>query len=155
MLDPKPALASARFAAADPAMTGSLTPSRFRAPTADPAAEWREEEFAQVEALDGRTLAARALRIRLSGLELPQAEEVCRTLDGRLESCAVRAATQLELVTRFRKVTCRYRLESAGEGAGTCRIGASDIAERLLRTGLVKRAKAGEIAMAASQTAVN
>jgi hypothetical protein len=138
ILDRRPASpALARFGAS-PDVTGSLTPAGFRAPTGN-ASGWREQEFAQVEALDGRTLAAPALRIRLSGLALPPADQVCRTLDGRLEPCAARAATQLALMTRHRKVACRYRLESTGEAVGTCRLGDSDLAERLVRTGYVKR----------------
>ena len=137
MLDPRPTDRPARFSASGPADIASLTPSQFRAP--DAAAGWREEEFAQVQALDGRTIAAPSLRIRLSGLELPQAEEVCRTLDGRLESCAARAATQLELITRHRKVSCRYRVETAGDAVGACRVGGADLAERLLRAGFVRR----------------
>ncbi|HKG82711.1 MAG TPA: hypothetical protein VKB16_06080, partial [Beijerinckiaceae bacterium] len=66
--------------------------------------------------------------------------EVCRTLDGRLEPCLARAATQLELITRFRKVSCRYRIEAPGEASGSCRIGATDLAERMARTGFAKRA---------------
>jgi hypothetical protein len=150
LLDPRPASTElARFIASSPAMTGSLTPGFRGASAGGPAPEWREEEFAQVEALDGRTLAARALRIRLSDLELPQGDDICRTLDGRLEACAARAATQLDLMTRHRKVTCRYRLEAAGEAVGTCRIGGGDVAERLLRAGFVKHsAKVARIAMA-------
>ena len=68
-------------------------------------------------------------------------------LDGRLEACAARAATQLELLIRHRKVTCRYRVEVAGEALGACRVGASDIGERLVRTGFIKRP--GEPASAA------
>ena len=51
----------------------------------------------------------------------------------------MRAATPLELMTRARKLTCRYRLESATDGVGACRIGDSDLAARMLRTGYVKR----------------
>jgi endonuclease YncB( thermonuclease family) len=123
---------------ADPISTGSLTPGMFRAAAA-PSREWREEEFRNVEALDGGTLATGALRIRLAGIALPKTEEICRTLDGRLEPCATRAATQLELLTRSRKVSCRYRMDSAVEAIGTCRVGTTDLAERLLRTGYAKR----------------
>jgi hypothetical protein len=77
--------------------------------------------------------------VRLDGLLLPAADETCRTLDGRLEPCLARAATQLELLTRWRRVTCRYRLETSSEGVGHCRIGASDVADRLLRTGFARR----------------
>jgi hypothetical protein len=145
----------ARFAkAGEPAVTGSLVPGGF-APAA-PASEWRDEEFAQIQALDGRTLAASSVRIRLSGLELPGAGDICRTLDGRLEPCLARAATQLELITRFRKVSCRYRIEAPGEASGSCRIGATDLAERMARTGFAKRApEAGRLALVATATGVN
>ncbi|MFL5326966.1 MAG: hypothetical protein ACJ8A4_22340 [Microvirga sp.] len=145
----------ARFAkAGEPAVTGSLVPGGF-AP-APGASEWRNEEFAQIQALDGRTLAASSVRIRLAGLELPGAGEVCRTLDGRLEPCLARAATQLELITRFRKVSCRYRIEAPGEASGSCRIGTTDLAERMARTGFAKRApEAGRLALAAAATGVN
>ena len=145
----------ARFAkAGEPAVTGSLVPGGF-AP-APRASEWREEEFAQIQALDGRTLAASSVRIRLAGLELPGAGEVCRTLDGRLEPCLARAATQLELITRFRKVSCRYRIEAPGEASGSCRIGATELAERMARTGFAKRApETGRLALAAAATGVN
>jgi hypothetical protein len=59
-------------------------------------------------------------------------------------------------MTRHRKVTCRYRVEAAGEAAGTCRVGASDIGERLLRTGLLKRSgEPARVAMAASSASAN
>jgi hypothetical protein len=145
-------LAQARFTKREPVVTGSFVPGE---PAAAPrAGEWREEEFAQVQALDGRTLAAPSLRIRLSGLALPRADEVCRTLDGRLESCAARAATQLELVTRHRTVSCRYRLVAPGEAAGACRVGGSDLADRMIRTGFVKRLpEVGQVAMAPAPSA--
>ncbi|HEX8663053.1 MAG TPA: hypothetical protein VF744_03370 [Beijerinckiaceae bacterium] len=147
--------AQARFAKIDPAVTGSLMPGAFE-PPAPRSGEWREEEFAQVRALDGRTLAAPAVVVRLSGLELPESGEVCRTLDGRLEPCAVRAATQLELMTRHRKVACRYRIEARGEAVGTCRVGTSDLAERMLRTGFARRAPGTErVAMAPALSSAN
>jgi endonuclease YncB( thermonuclease family) len=112
---------------------------RSFAPRGPAANEWREEEFAAVAVVDGRTLAAGALRIRLVGLDLPMPEQVCRTLDGRLEHCTARAATQLELLTRWRKVTCRYRLAGAEEAVGHCRIGTSDLAERMVKSGYAWR----------------
>jgi endonuclease YncB( thermonuclease family) len=96
---------------------------------------WTEEEFKQVDAIDGRTLAAGDLRIRLIGLDLPLPDQVCRTLDGRLEACASRAATQLELLTRWRQVTCHYRREPAGDAIGRCRIGTQDLSDRMIKTG--------------------
>lgn len=109
----------------------------------EPAGGWRETEFPQVTAVDGRTLEAGGLRIRLDGVRLAEAGEVCRTLDGRLEACATRAATQLELITRWRKVTCRYRTETPSEATGSCRIGTTDLAARLAKTGYAQRMPEG------------
>ena len=145
----------ARFAKAGEPARHRLARPRRVAPVPG-ASEWRDEEFAQIQALDGRTLAASSVRIRLAGLELPGAGDVCRTLDGRLEPCLARAATQLELITRFRKVSCRYRIEAPGEASGSCRIGATDLAERMARTGFAKRApEAGRLALTAAATGVN
>ena len=85
--------------------------------------------------IDGRTLAAGDLRIRLVGLDLPLPDQVCRTLDGRFEACASRAATQLELLTRWRQVTCHYRREPGGDAIGRCRIGTQDLSDRMIKTG--------------------
>jgi endonuclease YncB( thermonuclease family) len=142
-------------APADPLSPASLfgghrlaAPASFRAawqeapanaftPMAPRATEWREEEFAQVSVVDGRTLEAGGRRIRLVGLDLPLPEQMCRTLDGRLEPCLQRAATQLELLTRWRQVTCHYRVEATGDAIGRCRLGFSDLTERMIKTGYV------------------
>jgi hypothetical protein len=105
-----------------------------------PDGEWREQEFAFVEIVDGRTLSAGDVTITLDGLELPHPDQVCRTLDDRLEQCSARAATQLELLTRSRRLACRYRLTSSSSGVGSCRIGSRDLAERMIRTGYARAA---------------
>jgi len=119
---------------------GGFAPVRFGPATA--AGVWQEEEFTRVAVEDGRTLVAGHLRIRLVGIDLPMPEQVCRTLDGRLESCASRASTQLELLTRWRSVTCRYRQTGSGEAIGQCRVGSSDLAERMIQTGYTWRSAA-------------
>jgi endonuclease YncB( thermonuclease family) len=100
---------------------------------------WRDDEFTFVEVVDGRSFRAGAVTVRLAGIDLPHPEQVCRTLDNRLEQCAARAATQLELLTRSRAVACRYRLTTTSEAVGACRVGSSDLAARMIRTGYVQR----------------
>jgi endonuclease YncB( thermonuclease family) len=100
---------------------------------------WRDDEFTLVEVMDGRSFRAGAVTIRLAGVELPHTEQVCRTLDNRLEQCAARATTQLELLTRSRAVACRYRMLTTSEAIGACRVGTNDLAARLIRTGYVQR----------------
>jgi endonuclease YncB( thermonuclease family) len=114
---------------------------------ADALHEWREQEFAFVGIVDGRTLSAGDVTITLDGLELPHPDQVCRTLDDRLEQCSARAATQLELLTRSRRLACRYRMTSSSAGVGSCRIGSRDLAERMIRTGYA-RAASGRAVMA-------
>ena len=112
------------------------------APAGDPVsapATTREETFSNVQPLDGRSFRAGALVVRLAGIDLPDAGEECRTLDGRRESCRTRAATQLDLLTRWRSLTCRYTLRG-GEALATCRMGDADLADRLVRTGYLRRA---------------
>jgi hypothetical protein len=127
-----------RLAAWSPA-EASAKPAAAQAPGPTEPDTWREAEFPKVTVLDGRTLSHEGLVVRLEGLALPAGEQVCRTLDGRLESCLTRAATQLELLTRGRTVTCRYRMTTSSEAAGACRVGSSDLAQRLLRTSYVQR----------------
>jgi endonuclease YncB( thermonuclease family) len=111
------------------------------------AGEWQEKEFTFVTVVDGRTFTSGEVTVRLAGLDLPPQDQVCRTLDNRLEPCAVRAATQLELLTRSRTLACRYRMTTSSEALGSCRIGFRDLAERMVRTGYV-RAEAGRAVLA-------
>jgi endonuclease YncB( thermonuclease family) len=118
--------------------SGILSASSF----APRSSDWTEREFPAVTVVDGRTLEAGDIRIRLIGLDLPMPEQVCRTLDGRLERCVARAATQLELLTRWKRVTCQYRLSVSHERIGRCRIGTSDLTDRMVMTGYAWRSAA-------------
>jgi hypothetical protein len=110
---------------------------------AEAVPEWREQNFANLTILDARTVAAGDLRITLAGLALPRPDEICPTVEGRAEPCTSRGATQLELLTRWRKVSCRYRETAPGEAVGSCRVGEADVAERMLRTRTVRRDEEG------------
>jgi endonuclease YncB( thermonuclease family) len=134
--------------------TGS---SQGAAPATSAAARddggWIERDFARVTVLDGRTLSTGAVTLRLAGLELPRSDEVCRTLDNRLEQCTARAATQLELLTRSRTLACRYRMVTSSEAVGACRIAGHDLAQRMVRTGYAQRAEGEAAIMLAGATA--
>lgn len=151
LFDAVPFLASPQRLAAAPSGDPAGMRAFARAEPRDrsPGA-WRDAEFPRVDAVDGRTLDAGEVRIVLAGIDLPDPAQMCRTLDGRLEPCAVRARTQLELLTRSRAVSCRLRGEGVAEGS--CRVGSSDIAERLLRTGFVHRRDDGPRTVAFVET---
>jgi hypothetical protein len=116
--------------------------------------EWREQDLPSVSVIDGRTLGSGGVTIRLAGLELPPPDQVCRTLDNRLEQCVVRAATQLELLTRSRTLACRYRMITSSEAVGSCRIGSHDLAERMMRSNYVRAGDAGRTVMATMRGSV-
>ncbi len=118
-------------------------------PVVEAKADWRETEFAAVAVLDGRTLDAGGLKIRLGGVELPGNDAICKTVDGRLERCATRAVTTLELQTRWRRVTCRYQMQGLDQAVGSCRVGGSDLADRLVRAGYARREASAALAVAA------
>ena len=116
--------------------------------------EWRQQDLASVAVVDGRTVSSGGVTIRLAGLELPPPDQVCRTLDNRLEQCVVRAATQLDLLTRSRTLACRYRMITSSEAVGSCRIGSHDLAERMVRSNYVRAADAGRTVMATMRGSV-
>src|SRR4051812_40626385 len=85
---PAPGQASGVFSSASFAREARLMPAGSDLVTGSLAAFQRspaeveagkDQEFTRVEVIDGRTLAAGPLRIRLTGLDLPAADEVCRT----------------------------------------------------------------------------
>jgi hypothetical protein len=145
---PQAVAAAANISIWHPGKMESAPASASPAVPAHASEDWREQEFASVSVVDGRSFSSGGVTVRLAGLELPPADQVCRTLDNRLEQCAARAATQLELLTRSRKLACRYRMTTSSEAVGSCRIGSHDLAERMVRTNYVRAANAAKTVMA-------
>jgi endonuclease YncB( thermonuclease family) len=132
-----------------PADNGSPAP----AAPAEPLGDWQTRDFTFVTVVDGRTFRSEGMTVTLASLDLPPAEQVCRTLDNRLEQCVTRATTQLELLTRSRTLACRYRMITSSEATGSCRIGSSDLAERMIRTGYARPADGSRTVIANAQGA--
>jgi hypothetical protein len=172
-LEPSPALAAvqplglmgshgSKDQARAPSMLAALDVSRFDRqvpviasdlavrlrPIAEVRGDWQEKEFASVSVIDGRTLGAGGLKIRLAGVQLPREDAICRTLDGRLETCLSRAATTLDVNTRWRRVSCRYQMQGFGHAVGSCRVGGADLAERVVRAGFARREGSAAVAEA-------
>jgi endonuclease YncB( thermonuclease family) len=133
-----PAVASADAHLVIAGAVASILPAKLT-PAAAQVEEWREESFQVEAAIDGRTFLAGGRRVALSDLALPKPEATCRRLDGVIEACARRATTQLDLLTRWRTLTCRVRGQGAGDLVGSCRLGGEDLADRLVRAGYVER----------------
>lgn len=123
--------ARTRLAGLDPiAATGAVE----AAPSAPPTP--RETMLSRVAVIDGRTLSAGGLRIRLAGIDLLPAGQACPLLDGTAETCRNRARTQLELFLRHRPVACALPPErTGGTITARCRLGGVDLSEWLVRSG--------------------
>jgi hypothetical protein len=104
-----------------------------------------EQVLSSVNVVDGRTLSQGNFTIKLAGIDLPGPHELCLLLNGMSEPCSKRMATQLELMTRWRQVVCRYQNTASGETTaeplvGQCRVGNTDLGQRL--TQVVRKAPA-------------
>lgn len=88
-------------------------------------------------AIDGDTLAAGAERLRLLGLDAPEASQVCQNAAGEDWSCGEEAREALEGLSSAASVVCsgsdRDRYERL---LVTCRAGTLDINAELVRLGL-------------------
>ena len=91
------------------------------------------ETFTAVEVVDAQTLKAGGLLVKLTGANLPERDSFCRRIDGRVEPCWDRAATQLELATRFKSVVCAFEKASETLAVGDCRAGNTDLAKAASR----------------------
>jgi hypothetical protein len=121
------------------------------ASTGEPEIE-QEKTFSRIQVLDGATFEADGQRVRIEGVSVPALGAVCSTLDNRREPCMIRAATRLELLTRWRSLTCRLRPDGISpHWTGSCRIGQHDIAERLRFQDPIFPESVSEWAMAKSQ----
>jgi endonuclease YncB( thermonuclease family) len=118
-----PVVASAVTLDASPETTGSLGAS---------APAGAAELLRDVEVVDARTLRFRGRDVRLSGIEPPSPERRCAGGEEPSGSCAERAVRQLRAFLSGRTVSCR-----AAAGAHACRSGGADLAEWLVRRGLV------------------
>jgi endonuclease YncB( thermonuclease family) len=96
----------------------------------------------EVIILDGLRFAADGKVIALAGITSVPSGSECRRLDGVVESCIVRAANRLEVLTKGRPVMCDVK-ESDGRFRGVCRAGKIDLAEDLVRNGLAVRTSDG------------
>jgi hypothetical protein len=97
----------------------------------------------EVIVIDGLRLAADGKVIALAGIgSVPEGSE-CRRLDGVTESCSLRAANRLDVLTKGRPVTCDVKESDTGRLRGVCHAGKIDLAEDLVRNGLAVRTSDG------------
>jgi succinoglycan biosynthesis protein ExoI len=103
------------------------------------AAQAADELSGPAKVRGPETLAIAGARVRLSGVEAPDATARCATADGEA-SCEVAATAALEALAASGPVTCaKERRLGHGYFLGRCRAAdGTDPAERLLRQGLLE-----------------
>jgi endonuclease YncB( thermonuclease family) len=95
--------------------------------------------------VDGATLQAGDMTVRLAGLALPAEDISCRRLDGLSVPCLDRANSYLQLLVKGRTVACdRVGVAADGVETGRCRVGDTDIAEQMVRQGWARTTEAGD-----------
>ena len=86
--------------------------------------------------LDADTIAAGADRIRLSGVDAPESDQICLDARGYTWNCGVEARDRLEKFGSSRPWTCRVTgSDSYGRYIGVCRVNGEDVSRWLVRNG--------------------
>lgn len=87
--------------------------------------------------VDGDTLEAGDVRIRLHGIDAPEAGQTCRRATGASWPCGKAAIAALERLVDGADVTCETQGEdSYGRVIARCRAGGADLGEALVAEGL-------------------
>jgi endonuclease YncB( thermonuclease family) len=107
-----------------------------------------------IDVVDGATLRAGDMVVRLSGIALPLADKTCKRLDGLAVPCLDRASSYLQLLVKGRAVACdRDGVGKDGTDMGRCRIGEADIAEQMIRQGWASAAEASDKRLVVAEAA--
>ncbi len=86
--------------------------------------------------VDGDTIDIAGTRIRLEGIDAPEASQTCQTASGETWSCGTAATRLMVSLTRDQSVDCHSRgLDKYGRLLGICFVGAIDINAEMVRQG--------------------
>lgn len=89
-----------------------------------------------VQVVDADTVHATDVKIRLSGVDAPETDQICLDRAGRPWNCGVEARRRLEAFSDTRTWTCRLRdVDAYGRHIGVCIIGGEDVSRWLVRNG--------------------
>jgi endonuclease YncB( thermonuclease family) len=116
---------------------------------ADVQPEPQTKRYFRVKVLDGGTLVAGAILIRLDGIETREADARCVSKDGRSWPCGAKARVALTRLIRYRAITCP--LPASGEQpdfAARCTVGVTDLSMWMVRQGWAKPKTGAEPALA-------
>ena len=105
-----------------------LTPSPISASAAD--------IVGRASVIDGDTLEIASTRIRLAGIEAPEASQLCRGQDSLHYRCGAKAANDLDAMLKDRVVTCSTSGRSYDRVVATCTVDDTDISAWMVKQGL-------------------
>lgn len=101
------------------------------------AAPAAAEEVAGVpHVVDGDTIYIRARKIRLSGIDAPETDQVCLNASGQPSRCGIEAKEALETHFGNRELTCKLTgTDRYGRSLGDCFLGKESMSRWLVRNG--------------------
>jgi endonuclease YncB( thermonuclease family) len=86
--------------------------------------------------IDGDTIDVAGTRIRLEGIDAPEAGQTCQMADGSAYACGTDATRAMVRMTEGRSVDCYSRgLDKYGRMLGICFVGALDVNAEMVRLG--------------------
>jgi endonuclease YncB( thermonuclease family) len=90
----------------------------------------------QASIIDGDTLEIHRTRIRLSGIDAPESNQLCRGDDSLQYRCGAKTANDLDGFIARRPVSCvPVSLDQYGRTVATCAVGGVDLGDWLVRNG--------------------
>ncbi len=90
-----------------------------------------------VVVVDGDTLVMGTARIRLSGIDAPETDQVCLDAASRRWACGLEARDRLAARIGRAEVTCaRHGTDAYGRTLASCRAGGDDLQDWMVRQGL-------------------
>lgn len=103
-----------------------------------PAAAAEEGRITGIAAVaDGDTLEIGPVRIRLYGIDAPEAGQTCRRADGRSWQCGAEATARLAALVEGRRIECLARDRDAyGRVIAVCMAGRTNVNETMVTEGL-------------------
>lgn len=100
------------------------------------APAWAENVSGNPQIVDGDTLYVGARKIRLSGIDAPETDQVCLNATGQTSSCGIEAKSELEKHFGGRQLTCTLAdTDRYGRSLGDCFLGGKSMSRWLVRNG--------------------